>query len=128
MAPYHTMIAILALVGKSISVPTPDAGLPNVLAHHPIAVDGNTTSIQGPDGLYTAHNSTHMAYYGATPASSKRSDGTDLATRDLLEARQGCSATCNGQYTDGQDISGAQNGLRTHFASYPSWSKSVVYV
>jgi hypothetical protein len=45
-----------------------------------------------------------------------------------LVLRQGCSVSCGGQYTDASDINDAQNGLSNHFASYPSWKKSIVYV
>jgi hypothetical protein len=65
-----------------------------------------------------------MAYYGAASVESR----SVAANEDLIISRDGCSTHCTGEYTNGADITAAQNGLRNHFASYPSWSKSIVYV
>ena len=87
--------------------------------------DGKTV-INGPDGVYSYYNATHMQYHGIPPTNGARARSLDSAAS--LLRRQGCSTTCNGQYTDASDISNAQNGLSDHFASYPSWSGSIVYV
>ena len=125
MARFLYLAAILALAANSLCAPTSDAAGPNIVALHPISMNGAMTSIHGPDGLYTAYNSTHMTYYGADSAIS---DDISLEPRALLETRQGCFTNCNGEFTNGADISGAQAGLRAHFVSYPAWKNNIVYV
>ncbi|RDB31047.1 hypothetical protein Hypma_000098 [Hypsizygus marmoreus] len=96
-----------------------------VVAYVPFVKEGSRTTVPGAaDGVYTSYNSTHLAYYGMLST-----EAPVFEARSILNERQlTCDVSCNGQFSDPNNIAGANNGMGNLLASNPNFRGSVSFV
>jgi hypothetical protein len=127
------ILSFLALAGSSYALPHNPNGAravpqPTIISYHlaEVGLDGKT-SLQGPNGVYIYHNSSHYTYHGQPEAKVDMQAVRAEHEKHALEGRQWtCSTACQGTYGNIFDIQPAENALASHFDSFPQFSNNVV--